>query len=64
MTAKTRQADHPVRHAKAIDLDESERQGPGRRPPPKVTLPRVHFLERPLPEWWDDEPPPLCRKGR
>ncbi len=39
-----------------------------RGPKPKITLPRVAFLERPLPDWWDEPIPPprkpASKKGR
>ena len=31
------------------------------RPTPKVTLPRVAFLERPLPAWWNEPAPARTR---
>jgi hypothetical protein len=33
---------------------------------PKVSLPKVHFLDRPLPDWFSEPPPslPSVRKKR
>jgi hypothetical protein len=35
---------------------EPERQE--RQPSPSITLPRVNFIERPMPAWWDEPLPP------
>jgi hypothetical protein len=60
MTLKPKQSDAAEREP---DEEPRGRQGP--RPPPKVTLARVHFLERPLPDWWNEpQPPRPRRKGR
>jgi hypothetical protein len=52
---------------KGHDEHDGERREHGARS--KITLPRVAFLERPLPSWWHDPIPPpapmkLKRKGR
>jgi hypothetical protein len=44
-----------VLQKRAPPLTESERNADNARPRPKITLPRVHFLERPYPEWWNDK---------
>lgn len=41
--------------------DGRPREDGTEKPAPKITLPRLRFLERPMPEW--EEPPPPKKKG-
>jgi hypothetical protein len=40
---------------KTDDDNDAKRRERGYRP--KITLPRVNFLERELPSWWNEIPP-------
>jgi hypothetical protein len=42
--------------ARAV-LGRPEPEREDRGPKPTITLPRIEFLERPLPSWWDEPPP-------
>jgi hypothetical protein len=45
---------------------QDDEEGPGQkgaRPPAKITLPRLNFLERPMPAW-EEPPKPARRRGK
>jgi hypothetical protein len=58
LSSEARFTDDAIRHV--LGIDRVQRAA---LPAPKVSLPRVAFLEKPLPPWWNDPifTQPLCR---